>query len=242
MRGMKPSALGLGIFLAAASVALFGQEGPATATRSSSPEATVSTGSGQSDANRPAPQHRNPRYVVQRDDVLILSFPLSPEFNQTVTIQPDGYITLLSAGDLYIQGKTVPEVVEALRKAYAKILHDPIITVDLKDFQKPFFVAGGQVGKPGQFELRYDTTVSEGIAIAGGLTPAAKTQVFLYRRVSSDLVEVKELKLKNIMRGKNANEDVRLQPGDMIIIPENFISKFRKYVPYNVGLYMSGLP
>jgi polysaccharide export outer membrane protein len=242
VRGMKPSALGLGIFLAAAPVALFGQQGPATATPSSSSKATVSIGSGQSDANRPALQHRNPRYVVQRDDVLVLSFPLSPEFNQTVTIQPDGYITLLSAGDLHIQGMTVPEVVEALRKAYAKILHDPIITVDLKDFQKPFFVAGGQVGKPGQFDLRYDTTVSEGIAIAGGLTPAAKTQVFLYRRVSSDLVEVKALKLKDIMRGKNANEDVRLQPGDMIIIPESFISKFRKYVPYNVGLYNRSLP
>lgn len=237
MRGMKAFALGLGILLLAAPVVLFGQQGLATTTPSSFPEVRGSTGSGQSDADRPALQHRNPRYVVQRDDVLILSFPLSPEFNQTVTIQPDGYITLLSAGDLHIQGMTLPEVVEALRKAYAKTLHDPIITVDLKDFQRPFFVAGGQVGKPGQFDLRYDTTVSEAIAIAGGLTPAAKTQVFLYRRVSSDLVEVKELKLKDIMRGKNANEDVRLQPGDMIIIPENFISKFRKYVPYNVGIY-----
>ena len=72
---------------------------------------------------------------------------------------------------------TVPEVTEAINKAYAKTLHDPIINVDLKDFQKPFFVVTGQVAKPGQYDLRYDTTVSEAIAISGGLLPTAKTQV-----------------------------------------------------------------
>jgi polysaccharide biosynthesis/export protein len=239
---MKLSILRLGILIVVAPVGFYGQQDQATAPPGSSPQVVIASGPGQSDANRPALQHRNPRYLVQRDDVLTLSFPLSPEFNQTVAIQPDGYIALPSAGDLYIQGMTVPEVVQALRKTYAKILHDPIINVDLKDFQKPFFVVGGQVAKPGQFELRYNTTVAEGIAIAGGLAATAKTQVFLYRRASSDWVEVKELKLKDVLRGKKGNEDVLLQPGDMIIIPENFISKFRKYVPYSVNLGTRSLP
>jgi len=243
VRVTKKSVLGLTVLLAVTPVVLWGQQLPATATSRSAPELTGSPdSSSQSDANRPVPQHRNPRYIVQRDDILVISFALSPELNQTVTVQPDGYITLPSVGDLHVQGMTVPEVVDALKKAYTKTLHDPIITVDLKDFQKPLFFAGGQVGKPGQFDLRYDTTVSQGIAIAGGLTPAAKTQVFLYRRVSSDLVEVKQLQLKDIMHGKNANEDVRLQPGDMIIVPETFISKFRKYVPYTIGIYNHGIP
>lgn len=224
------------IFTVMAAVNVFGQGDQAIAPQGSAPQASNASAPDQSDANRPALQHRNPRYSVQSEDILVISFPLSPEFNQTVTIQPDGYITLAGGGDLYIQGMTVPEVVEALRKAYAKILHDPIINVDLKDFQKPFFFVGGQVGRPGQFALRYNTTVAEAIALAGGLTPAAKTQAFLYRRVSSDWFEVKELKLKNVMHGKKQTEDVRLQPGDMIIIPENFVSKFRKYVPYTVNL------
>jgi len=224
------------IFGVIAAAGLFGQQDRANDPQGSSPQATNVSGSVQSDANRPVLQHRNPRYLVQSEDVLVISFPLSPEFNQTVAVQPDGYIALASGDYLYIQGMTVPEVSEALRKAYAKILHEPIINVDLKDFQKPFFVVGGQVGKPGQFALRYDTTVAEAIAIAGGLAPTAKTQAFLYRRVSSDWFEVKELKLKDIMGGKKPNEVVRLQSGDMIIIPENFISKFRKYVPYTFTL------
>jgi polysaccharide export outer membrane protein len=233
---MKRFVLAL-IFVVIAPLGLFGQRDQATAPQGSSPQAINESGPNQSDANRPVLQHRNPRYSVQSEDVLLITFPLSPEFNQTVTIQPDGYITLAGGGDLYVQGMTIPEVVEALRKSYMKILHDPIINVDLKDFQKPFFFVGGQVGKPGQFALRYNTTVAEAIAVAGGLSPTAKTQAFLYRRVSSDWFEVKELKLKDVMGGKKQTEDVRLQPGDMIIVPENFISKFRKYVPYtfNVG-------
>jgi polysaccharide biosynthesis/export protein len=191
------------------------------------------------DPDRPALQHRNPRYKIQRDDVLFLTFSLSPEFNQTVTVQPDGYVNLQGAGGLYIQGLTIPEAVEAFKGAYAKILHDPIIDVDLTDFQKPYFIVSGQVGKPGQYDLRYDTTVSEAIAIAGGFTPQAKTQIFLYHRVSEGWVEVKKLNLKDILHGKNVNEDAVMKPGDMIFVPEKFITNFRKYVPYSVGMYLN---
>jgi|SRR5215831_5136503 len=179
---------------------------------------------------------RNPRYKVAHGDVLLISFPLSPELNQKVAVQPDGYIALQSAGTIYVEGLTLSGVAEAAKKAYAHILHDPIIDVDLADFQKPSFTVWGQVGKPGKYELRDDTTVTEGIAIAGGLEATAKTQVFLYHAVSSNWAEVHEIKLKDILHGKNIGEDVHLQPGDMIFVPEKTIANFRKYVPYSVGL------
>jgi polysaccharide biosynthesis/export protein len=193
----------------------------------------------QGGSDRPALQHRNPRYQIMRDDILTVSFPIAPELNQKVTVQPDGYITLQNIGSVYIQGMTVPELAGALKKAYARVLHDPIIDVDLVDFQKPYFMVSGQVGKPGQYDLRHDTSVSQGIAAAGGFLPTAKTQVFLYHRISSGWVEVKKLSLKDLLNGKNVNEDDELQPGDMIFVPEKFITNFRKYVPYSAGLYLS---
>ena len=186
--------------------------------------------------DRVAPAERNPRYRICRDDVLSLSFPLSPELNQKVIVQPDGFISLQNAGDIHVEGLTIPGVVEAVKEAYAGTLHDPIIDVDLADFQKPFFTVTGQVGKPGQYDLRYDLTVAQAIAVAGGLEATAKTQVFLYRAVSSNWAEVRELKLKDILNGKNVTEDVHLRPGDMIFVPENKITKFRKYVPYSVAI------
>ena len=184
-------------------------------------------------------QHRNPRYRVMRDDVLTVSFPLAPELNQKVTVQPDGYITLQNLGSIFILDMTVPEVAEALKKASEKVLHDPIIDVDLVEFQKPYFMVSGQVNKPGQYDLRHDTTVTEAIAVAGGFMPTAKTQVFVYHRISTGWVEVKKLSLKDILNGKNVNEDIQMQPGDMVFVPEKFIANFRKYVPYTTGLFLN---
>src|ERR1700677_3862647 len=195
-------------------------------------------------ASRPELEQRNPRYVIQRQDELLLSFPLSTELNQTVTVQPDGYINLQNGRSLHAQGLTVPELVDGIKKAYVGTLHDPIVNVDLKDFQKPFFTVSGQVGKPGQYELRADITVAEAIAVAGGLAPTAKTQIFLFHRTSERWFEVKRVNLKDMLRGKNMNEDATLKSGDMIFVPETFITSFRKYVPYsvNAGTYLTNGP
>lgn len=188
------------------------------------------------DTDRPQPAQRNPRYRISRADVMEISFPLSPELNQKVTVQPDGFISLQSAGNIQVLGLTLPELISAVKKAYTGILHDPIVNVELIDFQKPSFTVLGQVGKPGRYDLRDDITVTQGIAIAGGFADTGKTQVFLFRAVSSDWAEVREVKLQKLLSGKNIAEDMHLQPGDMIYVPERFITKFKRYVPYSFSL------
>ena len=184
---------------------------------------------GSSDVEHPVAAQRNPRYKICRNDTLTITFPIAPEFDQlAITVMPDGYVNLQGAGSLYVLGLTVSETVEALKKAYSGVLHDPIINVDLTDFQKPYFVVLGQVGKPGQYDLRYDITVMQAVAVAGGFAPTAKTQVFLFHQVSPTTVEVKKLNIKEIMNGKNVNEQVHLSPGDTIVVPEKTITNFRK--------------
>jgi polysaccharide export outer membrane protein len=89
--------------------------------------------------------------------------------------------------------------------------------------------------------LRADITVADALAVAGGMAPTAKTQVFLFHRTSNDWVQVKKINVKDILNGKNANEDPSIQPGDMIYVPEKFIANFKKYVPYsvNAGTYLN---
>ena len=197
------------------------------------------------DADRvyvPQPGERAPRYKVQRSDVLVLTFPLTPEFNQKVMVEPDGYISLQGTNSISVLGMTLPELNMAIKNAYAKVLHEPVLQVDLTEFQKPYFIVIGQVNKPGQYDLRSDITVSQAIGIAGGFLPTAKTQVFLYHRNSTGWVEAKELKLKDFLHGKNVNEDSDMRPGDMIFVPEKTITKIRKYIPYSVGtsVYSAG--
>lgn len=184
-------------------------------------------------------QHRSRRYQLHSADVLSLEFPFTPEFNQTVTIQPDGYVTLRGIENMRVEGQTLPEVTTALRTAYSKILHDPVINVELKDFEKPFFIVGGEVGHPGKFELREDTTTTEAVAIAGGLRDSAKhSQVLLFHRVQGGWAQVKRLNMKKMLKEGNLDEDAYLQPGDFLYVPKNTMSKIEKFIPTsNLGLY-----
>ena len=85
------------------------------------------------------------RYRLQPGDVLEVQFRYSPEFNQTVTVQPDGYVSLEIGGDIKVAGMTVEQTrLAILRKASAR-LQDPVATVILKEFQKPYFVVAGEV-------------------------------------------------------------------------------------------------
>ena len=202
-------------------------------TRMDPVRAAGQAASGKDENDRPELQRRNPRYQLSRGDTIDLNFPFTPEFNQLVIVNPDGFITLMGVGDLYVTGKVVPELRQLLQTAYAKILHVPVINVVLKDFDKPYFIAGGEVGHPGKFDLRGDLTLTEAIAIAGGFSENSKhSQVLLFRRVSSDWAEVKVLNVKKMFQAGNLTEDVHLQPGDMFFVPQNRISKMRKWIPY----------
>jgi len=194
------------------------------------------------DATRPATadvQHRDTRYRLAASDVIAVTFPLTPDFDQTINIEPDGFASLAGAGEVKLAGLTTDESVATIRAAYANVLHDPIITIELKDFNKPYFTVGGEVGHPGKYDLRGETRATEAIAIAGGFNDASKhSQVLLFRKVNNDWYEVKPLDLKRILQGHNVGEDPVIQSGDMIYVPQNTISKVKKFIPTSgIGTY-----
>lgn len=177
-------------------------------------------------------QERRPRYKLQAGDVFDLAFELNPEFNQTASVQPDGFVTLRGIGDVAVKGQTVPELTETLRKDYSKILNDPLISVVLKDFEKPYVVVDGQVGHPGKYDLRGDVTLTEAIAIAGGFLDTAKhSQVLLFRRASEGWYSAETFDVKKMEKKGNLREDPTLHAGDMLFIPKNRFSKIRTFIP-----------
>jgi polysaccharide export outer membrane protein len=182
---------------------------------------------------------RYPRYKLRPGDTADISFELTPEFNQTVTVQPDGFITLRDAGDVNANGLTLPELTEKIRTAYSHVLSNPRISVLLKDFEKPYFIADGQVAHPGKYDLRGDTTLVQAVALAGGFTNAAKhSQVVLFRRVDDQWVEGRLLNVKEMLNDRNLSEDLHMKPGDYIYVPKNKISKIQQFLP-NYGVSMT---
>jgi polysaccharide biosynthesis/export protein len=199
----------------------------------STPTSTTATGAAAASAGTPQLQTRAPRYEIHAGDSFDVNFDLSPEFNQpAVVVQPDGYITLRAVGDIKVDGQTVPQLAQTLRKVYSKILHDPIISVVLKDFEKPYFIADGQIGRPGKYDLRGTVTLTQALAIAGGLSDSSKhSQVMLFRRVNDQWVEAKLFNVKKMEKTGNLDEDPYLHPGDMVFVPKNFFSKISRFIP-----------
>src|SRR5208337_4064981 len=129
---------------------------------------------------------RHPLYRLTKSDTVDVNFTFYPDFNQSLTVEPDGFVALKGAGTLFVEGLTIIEVQKAVANAYRGFLHDPEVTVTLKDFDKPYFLASGEVARPGKYELRGDVTVNEAVAIAGGFTQQARhSQVVVFRRISA---------------------------------------------------------
>ena len=171
------------------------------------------------------------RYRLQPGDVLEIQFRYSPEFNQTVTVQPDGYVTMEIGGDLKVAGLTVEQTKQAILKQASTRLQDPVATVLLKEFQKPYFVVAGEVGTPGKQEMRERVTALQAIMLAGGMKETAKSsQIVVYRAINSEIAEVKVLNFKSVKKTSDLENDLTLQAGDVVYVPRDKISKFERFV------------
>ena len=171
------------------------------------------------------------RYRLQPGDVVEVQFRYSPEFNQTVTVQPDGFISLEISGDIKVAGMTVEQTRQVILKRASARLQDPIATVILKEFQRPYFVVAGEVSQPGRIEMRERVTALQAIMLAGGMKETARSsQVVVFRKINSDMAEVKLLNLKSIRRTTDLENDLTLQPGDMVYVPRDKISKIERFM------------
>lgn len=185
--------------------------------------------------NVPVLRAAGARYHVQVGDQVNVFFTILRALDETVTVMPDGDISLIGAPDINVQHLTLPEVNDAIRKAYTGILHPPIlVSATITNMEKPYFVVGGQVTNPGKFILHGPFTVAESIEAAGGflLNTAKDSRVLLFRRTSNEWVQCKLIDLKRVLNRGELQNDVALQSGDLVFVPKNRLSKIQPFISY----------
>jgi polysaccharide export outer membrane protein len=184
----------------------------------------------QAQAPKLTPRSEN-RYLLHPGDVIDVQYRYTPEFNQTLTVQPDGYVSLQIGGDVKVGDRSLDQVRNLILAKARERLASPEVTVILKEFQKPYVVVAGEVTTPGKIEMREKLTALQAVLLAGGFKDSAKSsQILIFRKLNADTAEVKSLNFKSLKRTGDLENDLTLQPGDMILVPRNRITKIERYV------------
>src|SRR5215831_13124616 len=150
-----------------------------------------------------------------------------------IVIPPNGRISLsLIQGGVFVNGKTVDEVAEIIKKKYDEYIIDAQVTVSLDKAMSYRYSVVGDVGKPGIALMDHRMTVTEALAEAGGvLQTGDKSKIVVLRRQTNGMLSPIPVNVSAIYKGRAA-DNVYLVPGDQIIVPGNKLKTFQKIMGF----------
>ena len=162
-------------------------------------------------------QSRN--YKIQPGDLLEISVWREDYLEREVIVQPDGKISFPLVGTLIAAGTTVEAVQASVAERLTQYIPDPVVTVSIKEIRGNRVYVLGQVRNPGQFIMNPTVDVMQALALAGGTTTFAELNEIKILRRNGDSQELIEFRYADIARGRNLEQNIVLQSGDVVIVP-----------------------
>jgi len=190
------------------------QTGNSAANTSQRPE--QSTGTANSGQSRP----HDDSFVIGDDDVLAISVWKEPEVSKTVPVRSDGKISLPLVGEVQASGQTPLKLEKEIAAKLQNYISEPEVTVIVQEIKSQKFNILGQVEKPGSYPLANSMTVLDAIALAGGFKDFAKQKsVYVLRQNPGGGESRIPFNYKEVIKGSNPNQNIKLQPRDTIVVP-----------------------
>lgn len=193
---------------------------------------------------RPASSTNNPvlregSYVLQKGDEIAIKAYEHPDLEETVRVRPDGKISVQLAPDVPAAGMTPSELSETLSQVYSKFVKEPRISIIVRNFSAQRIYVGGEVLQPGVLPMAGDITVLGAIMQAGGFRPTArKDSILLLRDNGAGGKNVQFLNIKKLLAAGGL--DIRLQPFDVVYVPQSKIAKVDQFVDQYIRQVIPG--
>jgi len=176
------------------------------------------TGSVDTKVTAPDQATQPTEYVVGDGDVLHINVWKESEISQTVVVRPDGNISLPLVGDVVVAGLSPRQIQQLLTEKLKNILTNPKVTVSVAEVRSKMVYITGEVGKPGAYPVALPLNVLQLIARAGGLNEFAnRKNIYILR--GADKKNRLHFNYKEVVKGKNSDQNVILQPGDTVVVP-----------------------
>jgi polysaccharide export outer membrane protein len=186
------------------------------ATTSRDSGSTTDSGRGAVDAA--LPPSAGSQFILGAADVIHVNVWKNLELSQTVTIGPDGFVSLPLLGDVHVAGMTANELGQKLVVKLNNFVVNPQVTVSVVDIRSRQVYVLGQVSKPGGYPLIAPVNVLQLIALAGGLSNYANRKEITILRPRSGGTQKIIFNYNNAVRG-NGKQNIDLQPGDTVVVP-----------------------
>jgi len=181
-----------------------------------------------------------PAYRLYPGDIVDISVLSAPELNRTVTVGPDGRISMPLLQPVMAADRSAPEVESMLTQAYARQLLRPEVSVAVKQASALKVFIAGEVDKPGVYDMPGDIDALQAVAMAGGFKVSAKRdKVIIIRRGVGGQPMTRTADLRAAAFDALHADAVPLRRFDIVYVPRTAIA--------NVGLFMQqyfreGLP
>ncbi len=159
-------------------------------------------------------------YIIGPEDVLEINVWKNADLSKTVTVRPDGMITLPLIGEIQAGGNTPNQLREIISKRLEKYKDIPEVTVTVSQVNSYIIYVLGEVKNPGKYQVRSYTTVLQAVASAGGFSQwAEKNDMVIIRKTQNGLGQKIKVRYKDILRNKGSRPDELLYPGDTLVVP-----------------------
>lgn len=200
-----------------ASSGLFAQAGSQTPT-----SAPISPNPAQPtpNADAAATKAHDDSFIIGNDDMLAINVWKEPDVSKSVPVRSDGKISLPLVGEVQAAGRTPLRLEQDIAAKLKNYIAEPEVTVIVQQINSQKFNVLGMVGRPGSYPISNSATVLDAIALAGGFRDFAKQKSIYVLRQNADGTQTRlPFNYKEVVKGKNPAQNIKLQPRDTIVVP-----------------------
>jgi len=158
-------------------------------------------------------------YKIGAQDVLRIDVWKEDQLTRTVPVRPDGKITLPLLNDIQAAGLTSMQLAAVITDGLKRYITNPQVTVSISEINSRRVYVTGEVMHPGTFALLPNMTVLQALSGSGGFTQFARTKkIYVLRSEPGKQTKI-PFNYNEVIGGKKSEQDITLQPGDVIVVP-----------------------
>jgi len=158
-------------------------------------------------------------YKIGAQDLLRIDVWKEDQLTRVVPVRPDGKVTLPLMNDIQAEGLTPMELAATITEGLKKYVNNPQVTVTVTEINSRRIYVTGEVARAGAFPLLPNMTVLQALSSSGGFTQFAKIKNIYVLRVESGKQVKHFFNYKEAVNGKNPEQNILLEPGDVIVVP-----------------------